>query len=269
MWHYEEGGRRHGPVDSAAAADLIARGVIRADTRVRGEGDPQDAWRAASSTALASMFGGDRASATAAADAPPAGASPTPAEASDDDRAAASVDPALFPRLWRLAAALMAAPVGIGAIAVVLLVTLNPASRASQALVLALAGLVAAAVLAEIGVLLFGLHRAWTVVQDGRARLTPGWATALMLVPLVNLVWAAWAVLGLGGELARHLHERRIPTLKVTPLLGIVWWGSTLVAFVPGLTILAGMVSLAFLLLMTRQYADAAAAIAADRRRGA
>jgi len=58
---------------------------------------------------------------------------------------------------------------------------------------------------------LFLLHRAWSSIQDGQARTTPGKAVGFMFIPLFNIWWVFQAVHGFSQDFNRFRDRHRLP----------------------------------------------------------
>ena len=58
-------------------------------------------------------------------------------------------------------------------------------------------------------------HKAWTSIQDGHARTTPGLAVGLMFIPLFNLYWAFQAIHGFAVDYNKYIarHNRAVAPL--------------------------------------------------------
>lgn len=93
-----------------------------------------------------------------------------------------------------------------------------------------LAGIPLAFVFVGFGVLVAGmvfqymlLHGLWRVVQDGRARTTPGKAVGFLFIPLFNLYWIFIAQYGLAQELNRIIDGERAPAPKANEGLALTF----------------------------------------------
>jgi len=95
-------------------------------------------------------------------------------------------------------------------------------------------------------------YRAWSTIQDGHARTTPGRAIALLFVPLFNLYWVFVVVWGFAKDynalVARHrIPFPKLPTglflavsiLSVTVWLPLVGFFSGLACAILGLIVLS------------------------------
>ncbi len=65
--------------------------------------------------------------------------------------------------------------------------------------------------LGGIAAWLFLLHRAWSAIQDGQARTTPGKAVGFMFIPLFNIWWVFQAVHGFAQDFNRFRDRHRLP----------------------------------------------------------
>jgi hypothetical protein len=64
------------------------------------------------------------------------------------------------------------------------------------------------------------LYRAWTVIQDGRARTTPGRAVGFLFIPFFNLYWMYIAVFGLARALNRFVRRYDLDAPTASQPLG-------------------------------------------------
>jgi hypothetical protein len=60
------------------------------------------------------------------------------------------------------------------------------------------------------------LYRAWTAIQDGQARTTPGRAVGYLFIPLFNLYWVFVAWGGLAKNFNAFLDRYQIPTRRLS-----------------------------------------------------
>lgn len=58
---------------------------------------------------------------------------------------------------------------------------------------------------------MFLLHRAWSAIQDGQARTTPGKAVGFMFIPLFNIWWMFQAFPGFAQDFNRFRDRHRLP----------------------------------------------------------
>ncbi|MBM3501480.1 MAG: hypothetical protein FJX74_22730 [Armatimonadetes bacterium] len=58
---------------------------------------------------------------------------------------------------------------------------------------------------------LFLLHRAWSAIQDGHARTTPGKAVGFMFIPLFNIWWLFQAYQGFAQDFNSFRDRHRLP----------------------------------------------------------
>lgn len=93
-----------------------------------------------------------------------------------------------------------------------------------------LAGIPLAFVFVGFGVLVAGmvfhymlLHGLWKVVQDGRARTTPGKAVGFLFIPLFQLYWLFTAHYGLAQELNRVIDAERAPAARASEGLALTF----------------------------------------------
>ncbi len=121
--------------------------------------------------------------------------------------------------------------------------------------VLYLAGL--AAVIASAVFHLILLYRSWEVVQDGRARTTPGRAVGFMFIPIFNLYWFFVAKFGLAKDLNAFAERHAINSRPVSPGLGLACSILLLLSLIPLVVVFAIIPALVVLLLFLKQVTDA------------
>ena len=108
------------------------------------------------------------------------------------------------------------------------------------------AGLVAVSVFLVVGILyLLTLSRALNKCSVSSRTIQPG-SVWLLLVPLVNLVWQFFVVLGLAKSLGNEFRARNIPSVEPEPgkTIGIGMCVCGACAIIPILGILAGLAQL-------------------------
>jgi len=77
--------------------------------------------------------------------------------------------------------------------------------------------------LAESVVLLIFLYKAWSLVQDGSPRTSPGKAVGFLFIPIFSIYWVFVAWYGLAKDLNTYAEERQMEARKASA--GMVLWG--------------------------------------------
>ncbi len=85
-------------------------------------------------------------------------------------------------------------------------------------------------------------YRAWSSIQDGRVRATPGQAVGFSFIPFFNLYWIFQLIWGFAQDFNRYVRERELPVdplpeamFLAIPILALV----SIIPFVGMLTSLA------------------------------
>ncbi len=116
--------------------------------------------------------------------------------------------------------------------------------------------------LAGMILLLIFLYKAWNLVQDGRARTTPGRAIGFLLIPFFNLYWVFVVLRGLALELNRHAHRHEIRIKPVSEGLALTCCILALCCFVPPLAAVTLPAAVVMLVMLLNSVKNAAATIA-------
>jgi hypothetical protein len=110
-------------------------------------------------------------------------------------------------------------------------------------------------------VAVFGF-RAWRLIQDRHAPLTPGAAVGLMFIPIFNVVWCFLACRGLARSLNDFSKRREIGAPEVSEGLAIGYCALFAGLYIPLLNVLVWPAAVIVGLLVMRQMRHSAAAIA-------
>lgn len=102
------------------------------------------------------------------------------------------------------------------------------------------------------------LYKAWELIQDGRARTTPGQAVGFMFIPFFNFYWYFVAIKGLADDLNQYSRERNLSASPVSP-------GMLIAAFVLMVSCLCYPVGLIFYFIGLNQIKNACVDIAAAK----
>jgi hypothetical protein len=231
MWYYVRNNQRIGPVDDNALATLIQNGTIVRQTLVWKEG--MGDWQEADASELAEKFS------IVPPTAPSRGLttySPSPI----------TFKPESLRTLWLWYAWLIAA----GSVLAILLIGIP-------------------AVIAAIVISYILLYRFWTVIQDGKARTSPGAAVGFCFIPLFNFYWIYVANVGLAKDMNLYCDERSIGCPRVSEGLALAWYILALVSIVPYVGLLTFIPVLIIYIILMKQFVDAARGIIAFKAEAA
>jgi hypothetical protein len=101
------------------------------------------------------------------------------------------------------------------------------------------------------------LYRAWEVVQDGRARTTPGRAVGFLFIPIFNLYWFFVAKFGLAKDLNGFIDRHAITARRVSPALGLGCAILLLACIIPFVGLFALIPAFVVLAIFLKQVTDA------------
>lgn len=231
MWYYVRNNQRMGPVDADAISALVRNGTIIRQTPVWKEGMYD--WEEAGRTELAVHFT----------------SLPPVVPTYGDRHAEAFYGPQVTfePRSLRILWLWFEGLLGIGL----------PLSLLCIGVPAVIAGVIVGYVL---------LYRLWVVIQDGKARTTPGKAVGFCFIPFFNLYWCYVAYVGLAKDLNQYCNERRIPVRRVSETLAVWWFVLLLLGLVPYVGIVTGIVALILLIVLLKQCVDVATGILERRQ---
>lgn len=88
--------------------------------------------------------------------------------------------------------------------------------------------------LAAIPFILACIYKMWAVIQDGRARTSPGAAAFCMLIPFYNLYWIFVAVHGWTGDANKYIARYKLDVEPVSPGLSLLTCLAMLTRGIPG-----------------------------------
>jgi hypothetical protein len=110
------------------------------------------------------------------------------------------------------------------------------------------------------------LYRHWVMIQDGRARTTPGQAVGFSFIPIFNLYWMFVAIHGLAQDMNAYVRREKIAVNPVSESLAL----ATCILLCCSIIPLLGYVTLLAAIIMTifvkKQMNDVAIAILRARR---
>jgi hypothetical protein len=224
MWYYAVGGERRGPVQDAEMKDLAARGEISGSTLVWQEG--MSGWVALDKSPLSTVV--------AQGPMPP----PLPVKGPQTSMRVTSADARSLRSLYTWFWVLIVAGVPLCLI------------------VIGIFGLIAAIVLQFVL-----LHRLWTLIQDGRARTTPGKAVGFCFIPFFNFYWWFPAFHGLAQDMNTYCRERNINSPQASEGLALTTCILNCVNIIPYLNILSGIATLVVIILAFNSFTKTAASI--------
>jgi hypothetical protein len=108
------------------------------------------------------------------------------------------------------------------------------------------------------------LYKAWSVIQDGRPRTTPGQAIGFLFIPFFNLYWIFVAYRGLAEDLNRYGQRIHPPARIASEGAALAFCILFLCSFVPCVNVFslpaAGVCQLIALYTIKNAAADIAAA---------
>jgi hypothetical protein len=105
------------------------------------------------------------------------------------------------------------------------------------------------------------LYRYWLLIQDGRARTTPGKAVGFCFIPFYNLYWVYVAYVGLSADMNAYCNERNIAGPRVSDGLALTLFILLLCSVIPYIGILPALAGVVIQIILFKQYTDVAIAI--------
>lgn len=95
-------------------------------------------------------------------------------------------------------------------------------------------------------VFLILLYKMWVAIHDNNARITPGKAVVLVIIPLLNLYWIFQAVWGWSKDYNNFISKRGLNVPQVSEKLALVFCILFALYFVPFLNVLNVLMPLPF-----------------------
>lgn len=234
MWYYVRNNQQTGPVPAEELSALITSGTVTRETLVWTDGMKD--WVPAQTTELAPQF--------AALPAVIPGALPADTGAAATPPAVAGYyEPESFRVLWLWFAWLL----GAGIPLLFILIGIIP--------------LIAGTV---VGYIL--LYRFWDIIQDGRARTTPGKAVGFCFIPFYNFYWCYVAIVGLAKDMNAYCDARGLALPRVNESLALAWFILSLCSIIPYAGIIACVGNLVLTFIVYKQLTDIAAGIVAAKQ---
>jgi len=220
MWYYVRNSQRIGPVDDEKIVSLIQNGTVVRQTLVWKQG-MQD-WCQADSSELADKF----------SIVPP---TPPGTRLTAYNPTQITFEPDSLRILWIWYVCLTS----IGAVLAIVLIGI-PA-------------LIAAVVINYIL-----LYRFWLLIQDGKARTSPGVAVGFCFIPFFNIYWIYVAYVGLAKDINLYCRERQINCQPVNEGLALAWYILTLVTVIPYAGFITAIPVLIVQIILLKQFVDTA-----------
>jgi len=230
MWYYARNNQRLGPVSDDELRALVANGTVVRQTPVWKEG-MQD-WAQAATTELAEHF----------SSVPPA--PPSYTGLTTFSSTPSTYEPQSFRSLWRWFAWL----VGAGLPLCIIIIGIVP--------------LIAGGVISYVL-----LYRFWDIIQDGKARTSPGKAVGFCFIPFFNFYWFFVAIVGLAKDMNTYCDERSIAGPRVSDGLALAWFILFLCGIIPYVGIATGIAGIVIWIILYKQFADTAARISEIKKK--
>jgi hypothetical protein len=103
------------------------------------------------------------------------------------------------------------------------------------------------------------LYRFWSLIQDGSARTSPGYAVGLCFIPIFHFYWNYVAYVGLAKDMNLYCKQKNISAPFVNETLALVWFLlfllGHLVLFFPNIWYI-GIPSLIITIVLLKQFVD-------------
>lgn len=116
-----------------------------------------------------------------------------------------------------------------------------------------------------IGMIL--LYRYWRIIQDGKARTSPGKAVGFCFIPLFNLYWSFEALFGLAKDMNAYCDERGIAGSRVNEKLALLSCVLPLTGIIPYVGIVTVIAGIVICFVLFKQLSDTAARIMETKNR--
>jgi hypothetical protein len=230
MWYYVRNNQRIGPVEQNTIEELIQNGTIVRQTLVWKS--PMSDWKQAGVTELAEKF-------SDIAPVPPSSFAITPYS---DIRI--NFPPESLRNLWLWFAWL----VGAG-------------------LPLAFIFIGIPAIIAGMVIYYILLYRFWLLIQDGKARTSPGKAVGFCFIPFFNFYWLYVAVVGLAKDVNLYCQERNIECPRPSEKLALAWFIVTIISCIPYVGIPVSLAAVVIQIILTKQFVETSVKIMEHKSR--
>jgi hypothetical protein len=219
MWYYVRNSQRIGPVDQNTIEELIQNGTIVRQTLVWKS--PMSDWKQAGVTELADKF-------SDIAPVPPSSFAITPYSDNCINFTPESLQKLWLWFTWLLCAGIPLAFILIGIPAII-------------------AGMVIHYIL---------LYRFWLLIQDGKARTSPGKAVGFCFIPFFNLYWIYVAIVGLAEDMNLYCCERNIDGPMPSKNLALAQYITTIISCIPYIGIPVSIAVVVIQIILTKQFVE-------------
>lgn len=118
-----------------------------------------------------------------------------------------------------------------------------------------------AAMIYIVVVFLMFLYRAWSAIQDGHARTTPGRAVGFIFIPIYNVYWLFQAVWGFALDYNALLDRRSLDLRRLPVGVFLAYCICLLLYWVPVVGVLATFGAMVLLLILVWRTCDAVTAL--------
>ncbi|HUS18149.1 MAG TPA: hypothetical protein VMZ25_00730 [Terriglobales bacterium] len=138
----------------------------------------------------------------------------------------------------------------------------DAAAQAGVGAMLGSFGLAWLAILYGAAVQLLLIYKAWSAINDGQARTTPGKAAGFLLIPLFNIYWVFQAIYGFAQDYNKFIarHQKQVPALDEK--LFLAYPIAVLACIIPLVNFLAAPVSLVLAIIVGIKMIDGVNALA-------
>ncbi|HAL45380.1 MAG: hypothetical protein A2Y12_19030 [Planctomycetes bacterium GWF2_42_9] len=115
------------------------------------------------------------------------------------------------------------------------------------------------------------IYRFWAIIQDGKARTTPGYAVGLCFIPIFHIYWTYIAYVCLAENINSYCNERKFNSPRVDKNLALIWYVlflvNHLILFVPNLWYFTGIPSMIIGIIFFKQFVEASKGIIFSEQR--
>jgi len=219
MWYYVRNTQRIGPVDQNTIEELIQNGTIVRQTLVWKS--PMSDWKQAGVSDFAEKF-------TDIAPIPPSSFASTPYSDIQINFSPESLRKLWLWFAWLLGAGVPLAFVFIGIPAII-------------------AGTVIHYIL---------LYKFWLLIQDGKARTSPGKAVGFCFIPFFNLYWIYVAVVGLAKDMNLYCQEHNVEGPVPSEGLALAQYITTIISCIPYIGIPVSVAVVVIQIILTKQFVE-------------
>jgi hypothetical protein len=151
---------------------------------------------------------------------------------------------------------------GLGVVLSLLGILLASSSHMDEAAPFAIV-LAALAMLYGAVVVFMLWYKAWSAIQDGHARATPGKAVGFLFIPLFNLYWMFQAIPGFAKDYNSYVDRHSLGVPKLPEGLFLAYCILILATIIPILGILASLAAVGLMVVLAAKVCDAVNALPA------